>query len=107
MRLSRRRFLVGGIGAVCLLLAPTVRALSTCAHELEHEHVHGQGQLRAVVNLEKCNGCETCVDVCPEVFGIEEGDEKAFVKEDPLPPELEGCAIEAAEECMAGAIKIV
>jgi ferredoxin len=47
------------------------------------------------------------VDVCPEVFGIEEGDEKAFVKEDPLPPELEGCAIEAAEECMAGAIKIV
>jgi ferredoxin len=107
MRPSRRRFLIGGIGAVCLLLAPTVRALSALAHEQEHEHVHGQGKLRAVVNLEKCNGCETCVDVCPEVFGIEEGGEKAFVKEDPLPPELEGCAIEAAEECMAGAIKIV
>ncbi len=107
MRSSRRRFLIGGVGAVCLLLAPTVRALSALAHEREQEHVHGQGKLRAVVNLKKCNGCETCVDVCPEVFGIEEGDEKAFVKEDPLPPELEGCAIEAAEECMAGAIKIV
>ncbi len=81
-------------GSVCLL-APLARWSGALAAE----------RLRAVVDREKCNGCETCIDICPEVFAIKS--ERAVVKLDPVPPELEGCAIEAGDECMAGAIKIV
>jgi len=95
MRLSRRRFLVRGIWSMCLLL------LSFCGQSV----TQAEGQLRAVVDREKCNGCETCVDICPEVFAIE--DERAVVKLDPLPARLKDCAVEAAGECMAGAITIV
>ncbi len=64
-----------------------------------------RGGLRAAVNREKCNGCETCADICPDVFVVK--DELAVVKLDPVPAEFEGCAIEARDECMAGAIKII
>ncbi|MFQ5956473.1 MAG: ferredoxin [Candidatus Brocadiales bacterium] len=94
MRLSRREFLINSIGAMCLLV-PCAGWSSALA----------EGRLRAVVNLKRCNGCETCIDVCPEVFAIK--NERAEVKLDSIPPELEGCAIEAADECMAGAITIV
>lgn len=95
MRLSRRRFLMYGVvGAMCLLVSCVVGASALA-----------EGWLRTVVNREKCNGCETCIDMCPEVFAIE--NERAVVKLNPIPPELEGCAIGARDECMAGAITIV
>lgn len=94
MKLSRRKFLVYSVSTVCLLV-PFAGWASVLA----------EGRLRAVVDLKRCNGCETCVDVCPELFAIE--NERAAVKLDPIPPELEGCALEARDECMAGAIKIV
>ena len=64
------------------------------------------GQLRAVVDPEKCNGCGTCVDVCPDVFVLK-NDEVAEVKVGPVPGKLEDCAITAREECMAGVIEIL
>lgn len=84
----------GVVGSMCLLVSYVVGASALA-----------EGRLRAVVNRERCNGCETCIDVCPEVFAID--NERAVVKLDPIPPELEGCAIEARDECMAGAIMIV
>lgn len=94
MKLSRREFLVYSVGTVCLLMSFAEWASATA----------GEG-LRVVVDLKRCNGCETCVDVCPEVFAIK--NKQAMVKLDPVPLELEGCALEARDECMAGAIKIV
>ena len=31
------------------------------------------------IDTEECIGCESCVEVCPEVFGFNPTDEKAFV----------------------------
>jgi len=33
------------------------------------------------IDQEECLGCEACVEVCPDVFGFDEDDEKAFVIE--------------------------
>jgi len=31
------------------------------------------------INEEECVGCETCVELCPDIFGFNEDDEKAYV----------------------------
>ncbi|MDH7601061.1 MAG: ferredoxin [Armatimonadota bacterium] len=49
-----------------------------------------------------CTLCGLCEDTCPEVFTM--GDEKAQVKVNPIPPELEDKAKEAAEQCPVQAI---
>ena len=33
-----------------------------------------------VINRVECIGCESCVELCPEVFEFDEEDEKAFVR---------------------------
>ncbi len=32
-----------------------------------------------IIDRDECIGCESCVEICPEVFGFDEQDEKAFV----------------------------
>ncbi len=32
------------------------------------------------IDEEECVGCETCVELCPDIFGFNEDDEKAYVK---------------------------
>ena len=51
---------------------------------------------------EECIACQRCVEICPEVFQM--GDEYAEVQKDPVPPECEDAAREAAEECPTDAI---
>ena len=34
---------------------------------------------RVVIETEECTGCETCVELCPEVFNFNEADEVAVV----------------------------
>ncbi len=53
---------------------------------------------------EDCIACEQCVETCPEVFQM--GDEFAEVQVDPVPPEHEEAAREAAEECPTDAIVV-
>ena len=53
---------------------------------------------------EKCIGCQSCVEICPEVFGFSAEEEKAFVlREDggEVP-----CTAEAAAACPASCIEI-
>ena len=36
---------------------------------------------KVYIDTEECIGCQSCVELCPEVFGFDEDDEKAFVKD--------------------------
>jgi NAD-dependent dihydropyrimidine dehydrogenase PreA subunit len=54
-----------------------------------------------VVDLDKCEGCEECVDICPmDVFEMK--DEKSFVAR---PEDCEACE-SCVEVCEAGAITL-
>ncbi len=53
---------------------------------------------------EECIFCGLCADLCPEVFQL--GDDRAIVAVDEIPPEIEDCCREAAEECPTEAIEI-
>lgn len=46
------------------------------------------------IDQDECIGCEACVELCPEVFGFDEEEEKAFV--------IEGA--DADEDCIDEAI---
>lgn len=49
---------------------------------------------KVVIDQEECLGCEACVEICPNVFEMDEIEGKATVKED----------ADAAEECVDEAI---
>jgi ferredoxin len=57
------------------------------------------------IDTEECLGCESCVEICPEIFGFNETEQKAYVKQ------LEGCSDdviqEAVDSCPAGCITFV
>ena len=54
-----------------------------------------------VIDIDECIGCETCVELCPEVFAFNEDDEKAYVIKPEGGPD---CVDEAIGSCPAGCI---
>ncbi|NTV14401.1 MAG: ferredoxin [Desulfobulbaceae bacterium] len=56
------------------------------------------------LDSDECIGCGSCAEICPEVFGFNAGEEKAFVTND-AGGDLE-CANEAAASCPASCIAI-
>jgi ferredoxin len=60
--------------------------------------------MRAYVD-DTCTACGLCEDTCPEVFQLGERD-IAEVVADPVPPEQEAAAQEAADGCPVDAIRI-
>lgn len=58
--------------------------------------------MKVVVDTEVCIGCETCTEICPEVFRMDDEAEKAQVKI----PESESieCVAEAIEACPVSCI---
>lgn len=48
------------------------------------------------IETEDCVGCESCVEYCPEVFGFDEDEEKAYV----IPEGVENASEESIEEAM-------
>lgn len=61
--------------------------------------------MKVCVDVEVCTGCGPCVDICPEVF--EMNDEGiAIVKMNPVSSELEDSCREAADSCPTDAISI-
>jgi len=61
--------------------------------------------MKASVDKELCLGCGICVEVCPEVFEMDD-DNKAQAKVNLVPPESEGSCRDAADQCPESAIKI-
>jgi ferredoxin len=52
---------------------------------------------QVVIETEECIGCESCVELCPEVFAFNEDEEKAYLK---LPQGGdEACIEEAISTC--------
>ncbi len=50
---------------------------------------------------EECIGCESCVELCPEVFKMDPSTEKASVID---PASTADCVNEAIDTCPVGAI---
>ena len=59
---------------------------------------------KIVIDIEECLGCGTCSELCPDVFGFDQDEEKAFV----IKPEAteEECVEEAISSCPAECISI-
>jgi ferredoxin len=53
------------------------------------------------VDEEECIGCESCVELCPDVFKMDEASGKAVAYDEGDPP----CAEEAQGSCPVEAIK--
>ncbi len=60
--------------------------------------------MKCKVDPDLCTGDEICIQVCPEVFEME--DDKAVVKMDEIPDDLQDSAKEAADSCPSEAITI-
>ena len=52
---------------------------------------------KVFIETEECIGCETCVELCPDVFGFDEVEEKAVVIQAEGGPE--DCIDEAIDTC--------
>lgn len=60
--------------------------------------------MKCKVDPDLCNGDEICVQVCPEVFEMQ--DDKAILKMDEIPEDLQDSVREAADSCPSEAIII-
>jgi len=56
------------------------------------------------IDAELCIGCGVCVDICPEMFTMDEAEGKAVVKDNAAC--TGGCCKEAADSCPTEAIII-
>ncbi len=61
--------------------------------------------MKAKVDADLCTGCGVCVETCPEVFVMDDGD-LAVVIADPVPADAEASCTEAAGDCPVDAIII-
>ncbi|MBS3780272.1 MAG: ferredoxin [Desulfovermiculus sp.] len=55
---------------------------------------------KVVLDEEECIGCESCVEICPEVFAFDADSEKAYVimaeggPEDDIQEAMDSCPVE-------------
>jgi ferredoxin len=58
---------------------------------------------RVIIETEECVGCQTCVELCPDVFAFNDASEKAEVIQEEGGPE--DCIEEAMSSCPVDCIK--
>ena len=59
---------------------------------------------QVIIDEEECISCESCVEICPSVFGWDEDSEKAFVIDGA--DANEDCIEEAVASCPAECIEV-
>ena len=57
-----------------------------------------------IIDTYQCSGCETCVEMCPDVFRIDESTEKAILVN--TSPEITDAVRQAAAFCPEKCIEI-
>jgi ferredoxin len=60
--------------------------------------------MKVRVDADLCIGCETCIDICPEIF--EMNDNIAVTKKESVPADLQDSCREAEDACAVDAIII-
>jgi ferredoxin len=77
-----------------------LKELEKCSEENKRRRTKMAKKL--IIDEDLCEGCETCVSLCPDVFELGENG-KARIKN---PDALESCNIqEAIDSCPVGAIR--
>ncbi len=61
--------------------------------------------MKVKIDADTCIGCGLCVNMCPEVYQMEE--DKAVVLATPVPQDAEDNCKKAVEECPVTAIVII
>ena len=61
--------------------------------------------MKVVVDKEACISCGLCVDLCPDVYQLDD-DDKAEAKVDTVPAKFEECAQDGADQCPVDAIEV-
>ena len=62
-----------------------------------------EGVKTVVIDEDECVGCESCVDICPDVFEMDEASEKAIVikaqggDEECIEEAIDTCPVECIE----------
>ncbi len=56
------------------------------------------------IDKDECIGCQSCVEICPEVFGFDDDEEKAYVLDD-FDQDAD-CIEEAAASCPSDCIEV-
>jgi ferredoxin len=70
---------------------------------LQEKNMEVKMAKKIIIDEDLCEGCETCVSICPDVFELGENG-KARVKN---PNALDTCNIEEAiDSCPTGALKL-
>ena len=59
---------------------------------------------QVIIDEEECISCESCVELCPSVFGWDEDSEKAYVIDGADPND--DCIEEAVASCPAECIEV-
>jgi ferredoxin len=65
-----------------------------------------EGKMKASVDKELCMGDRNCNILCPEVFKYDEDELMSIVLVDEISEKYKDLAVQAAEECPAGAISV-
>ena len=60
--------------------------------------------MKVRVDADICIGCETCVDICPEIFEMR--DDIAIIKEEKIPSDLQDSCRKVSDICAVDAIII-
>jgi ferredoxin len=62
--------------------------------------------MKAIVDDTLCSGCGVCVDICPDVFDMNDSGDLVIVKCDTVPDGVEDDCRDAADQCPCEAIAI-
>jgi ferredoxin len=62
--------------------------------------------MKVTVDTATCQGHARCRAICPELFELDELEQKSHVKLATVPPELEGRAERAVNECPESALSL-